>query len=177
MLGAVKDRKSKGWYIKNKTFEYIVIDFFDEDNDFFVLMDCLVDMSNEKKIFVSSSEMYGMNKRDIIHLYVNPREIKSHRLQLNKLCQDSLNQGVFKNRVVCFDIYNQNTTMQWEEYLDLKTVDDKNEIRKNNMHAKICFTEETRVEIICEKDISCIRILVKQLNDLGYKIKKVSGIS
>ena len=104
MLGAVKDRKSKGWYIKNKTFEYIVIDFFDEDNDFFVLMDCLVDMSNEKKIFVSSSEMYGMNKRDIIHLYVNPREIKSYRLQLNKLCQDSLNQGVFKNRVVCFDI-------------------------------------------------------------------------
>lgn len=176
MLGAVRDSKSKGWYIKNKTFEYIVIDFFDEENDFFLLMDCLVEMSNGKKIFASSSEMYGIKQRDIIHLYVNPGKIKSHKLQLKRLCQDSLNQEIFKNRAVCFDIYNQNTMMQWEEYLDLKTIDDKNEIRENNMHAKICFTEETRVEIICENNISCMKLLVKELNDLGYKIKKVSGI-
>lgn len=177
MLWVVENSKAKGLYIKNKSFEYIVIDYFDEENDSTILINFLSEISEGKDIFINASNIDGIEKAEIIHLDLQPRNIKRYKLQLAKIHQDSLNKCIFKNRVICFDIYIPNSKMQWDNYLELQVINSKNEIKKNNMYASVCITEETRVEITCKKGITSIETMISCLNEIGYKIRKVSGIS
>ena len=175
MFGATENNKAKGWYVKNKYFDYFVIDYFDEENDFSVLINFLSEISDCKNIFVNASDIKGIEQKEIINSNIQPGRIKSYRLQLAKIHQESLSKHIFKNRIICFDIYNPNAKIQWKKYLESQTENTKKEIKKDNLYASISLTEETRVEIICKKDIPCIESMVNYMNEIGYSIQRIEG--
>ena len=171
MYGVSITRKNKGWHITGKACEYVLIDYFDEE-DFDVLSDLLSKLSSDKDVYVSATNTKGINHHFILHQVVDQRQLLTHKIALSEVSQSSLNQNIFHNRIVCVDIYAPGTKMCWDEYCRMKITNRKRAISNGSLYANICITEESRIEILCKTEDLCIREFISRLDGRGYKLRK-----
>ena len=141
-----------------------------------MLLDLLSELSSDKEVYLSTSNVKGIDQRFILHQVVDQRNLLTYKFTLSEVDRSSLNQDVFQNRVVCFDIYSSGIKMDWDKYCSIKSIKQKRAISNGCMYANIYLTEESRIEIFCKTGDFCIRQFISRLDERGYKICKTYKI-
>lgn len=165
--------KSKGWYFKNKKYEYVVIDYLDVEDacDFKLLLEFLQEVSKGKPIFMTMSGLDGINENELLNLFQR-QKAQDYKAQLSNIDNQIINVKIFENRGICFDIYQSESAMQWYEYIDRKNDMSKKEIKDGKLYISVGLTDETIVELMASPSIQEVDYLVRQLNERGYKIRR-----
>ena len=168
----VKTQKNQGYHIHTKSYEYVLIDCFAEEKDFHPLLELLSNLASNKEVYVSASDVKGIDQRYVLQQVIDPKSRLTYKLALSEVDQRSLTQDIFQNRVVCFDIYSHGAKMDWDKYCGMESINRKRAINNGSMYANICLTEETRIEIFCKTRDFVIKQFISQLDERGYKILK-----